>query len=75
MKCIGISVNTSSWDVNLIPVRGVILRQNSFANNGSCSGQLFFNPLRFAFVLYKKFFPFEFSSKTENIRQIPKSQK
>lgn len=63
MKCIGISVYTSSWDVNLIPVRCVILCENSFANQGSCSGQLFFNSLRFAHVLYLKIFPYDFSSK------------
>lgn len=51
MKGIGISVDTSCGDVNLVAVRRAILRNNSFADNRSCYAQLLFNPLCFALVL------------------------
>lgn len=43
MKSIGISVDTSSGDVNFVSVRCVVFGTNGFADGGSGSRQLLFN--------------------------------
>lgn len=43
MKSIGISVDTSSGDVNFLSVRCVVFGTNGFADGGSGSRQLLFN--------------------------------
>lgn len=43
MKCIGISVHTSSGGVNLLSIRCILVRTNGFADRCSRSRQLFFN--------------------------------